>query len=163
VGSQAGEVGTHHLLLGLIDEQNGLGARALGQLGVTRAAVESAVAEIGVEGTSDSSPMVEVEIGDEMMIKVADPKLLERLMAVKRAPHAGRSWALMAVMSCSTTARPSLRPSVRSVISSCCHEGPQHFEEAVGLGVVDEVARLVEPFVGHDRGVEGADDLFGRP
>src|SRR5436190_8654155 len=49
VGSQAGEVGTHHLLLGLIDEQNGLGARALDQLGVTRAAVESAVAGIGVE------------------------------------------------------------------------------------------------------------------
>ena len=78
------QVGTHHLLMALIDEGEGLAARVLDQLGVTRAEVEAAVADLGVERTSDSpASKVEVEIGEAVTITVADPELLERLKAVK--------------------------------------------------------------------------------
>src|SRR5205823_3091625 len=81
-----------------------------------------------------------------------------RASSLNRAPHAGRSWALMAAISCSTTARTPLR----SVMSSCCHEALDDFEEAVGFGVGNEVARPFEPFVGDERLIERLEHLLGR-
>ncbi|MDQ1394883.1 MAG: ATP-dependent Clp protease ATP-binding subunit ClpC, partial [Acidimicrobiaceae bacterium] len=41
-GGAEAEVGTHHLLLGILDEGSGVGARVLAQLGVSTLAVEAA-------------------------------------------------------------------------------------------------------------------------
>src|SRR4051794_4337759 len=82
-GGRAGPVGSQHLLLGLIDEDEGLAAKVLDHLGVSRAAVEAAIAELSDEGTSDAPAKVEVEMGEALTIRVADPDLLQRLKAVE--------------------------------------------------------------------------------
>jgi ATP-dependent Clp protease ATP-binding subunit ClpC len=73
-------VGTHHLLLGLLDEGEGLAAAVLASSGLTRAAVEVAIAEHGAEGTSDGPPPPRVSaVGQGIEVRIQDPELARRL------------------------------------------------------------------------------------
>ena len=86
-GRNPSTVGTQHLLLGILAETDGVAARILERLGVTREAVEAAMADVDVAGTSDAPPSApEVELGDEVLIKVPDPALTRRLKATGRTP-----------------------------------------------------------------------------
>lgn len=49
-------VASQHYLLGLLDTEDSLAARALAALGISRAEVETKLAELGTEGTSDEPP-----------------------------------------------------------------------------------------------------------
>src|SRR5205085_7315290 len=53
-----GPVASQHYLLGVLDEEDSVAAKALAALGVTREAVEAKLAEVGAEGTSDEAPEV---------------------------------------------------------------------------------------------------------
>jgi ATP-dependent Clp protease ATP-binding subunit ClpC len=79
-GGARAEVGTHHLILGVLDEADGLGARVLSQLGVSTVAVEAAAAELGIEGTSDGPVRrAEVKVGEDVLVRFEDPELADRL------------------------------------------------------------------------------------
>jgi ATP-dependent Clp protease ATP-binding subunit ClpA len=80
-----GPIGTHHLLLGFLDDTDSLAARVLTSLGVTRTSVEHLVAELGREGTSDELPeevggrKVGVRLdGEKVVVEVDDPEVAEQ-------------------------------------------------------------------------------------
>jgi hypothetical protein len=76
-------VGSHHLLLGLIDDERGLAAKVLERLGVTRGAVVDKIAEIGVHGTSDGPPPVRVvKARSGVEFRIDDPELAERVSGI---------------------------------------------------------------------------------
>src|SRR3989442_804447 len=57
--------GTQHLLLGVLGEPKGLGAKVLESLGVATADVEAKIAELGVKGTSDGPlPARVIKVGN---------------------------------------------------------------------------------------------------
>jgi len=89
-----GAVGSQHYLLGLVQEQDSLAAKALADLGVTREALEAKLAELNPTGTSDETPEeagarrigLRVE-GRLLMLEVDDPELaasLESAMAGRK-------------------------------------------------------------------------------
>ncbi|MEW6153146.1 MAG: Clp protease N-terminal domain-containing protein [Actinomycetota bacterium] len=79
-------VASHHYLLGLLDDDQSLAARALAELGVTRDAVEAKVAELGTAGTSDHTAVswgalntsLEAE-GDMLTVRLEEPALAARV------------------------------------------------------------------------------------
>jgi len=93
--AEGGPVGSQHYLLGLLDEQEGLAARALNALGVTRETIEAKLAELGPEGTTDEpaeragtrSTRVEVQ-GNEISVRIIETDLADRL---REHVEAGRS------------------------------------------------------------------------
>ncbi len=86
VRAGGGPIGSQHYLLGLLDEREGLAAKALGALGVTRETIEAKLAELGPEGTTDEPPeragaratQVEVQ-GDEISVRILETDLAARL------------------------------------------------------------------------------------
>ena len=86
--ARGGAVGSQHYLLGLVQEQDSLAAKALADLGVTRAAIEAKLAELEPTGTSDETPEeagarrigLRVE-GRLLMLEVDDPELAASLEA----------------------------------------------------------------------------------
>jgi ATP-dependent Clp protease ATP-binding subunit ClpA len=89
-----GAVGSQHYLLGLVQAQDSLAAKALADLGVTREALEAKLAELKPTGTSDETPEeagarrigLRVE-GRLVMLEVDDPELaasLEKAMAARK-------------------------------------------------------------------------------
>lgn len=79
-GGPAFPLATQHLLLGLIEEGDGLAAGVLASLGVTKEAVEAKIAELGEAGTSDAPPATHVKVGDTVDVPIDDPDLV-RLLA----------------------------------------------------------------------------------
>jgi hypothetical protein len=79
-GGPGQQVGTQHLLLGLLDASDSVAAAVLGALGVTREAVEAKIAEVGTAGTSDAPPAAHVKVGDQFEVSIDDPEVL-RLLA----------------------------------------------------------------------------------
>ena len=85
-------VGSHHVLLGILDDRGSLAARVLGSLGVTREAVEARVREIGVGGTTDDMPSprlvgskpFQFDLGPNITLSVDDPELA-RTIAISLA------------------------------------------------------------------------------
>ena len=79
-------IGSHHVLLGLLADQDSLAAKALGGLGVTREAVEAQLADLEPAGTSDETPEqagarrigLRVE-GQLLMLEIDDPQLAASL------------------------------------------------------------------------------------
>src|SRR5436189_117679 len=64
-------VGSHHLLLGILSEPNGLGAKVLDDLGITTDSVEAKIAELGVGGTSDGPPPARVmKVGNGVDVRI---------------------------------------------------------------------------------------------
>ena len=90
-----GPVASQHYLLGVLEEEGSLAAKALAALGVTREAVEAKLAEVGTEGTSDEPPeaagarrtSLSVE-GDTVEIRIEAPALTQRLTALLGAQQA---------------------------------------------------------------------------
>src|SRR4051794_6103327 len=79
-------VGSQHILLGLVDESQSLGARVLSELGVTREAVAAKIAELGVNGTTDGPPPLRVlKVRNGVEVRIDDPELAERLSAIDAA------------------------------------------------------------------------------
>ena len=78
-GGSGQVMATHHLLLGLIDESEGVAAIVLRALGVNRAEVEAKIAELGPIGTSDAPPVTHVKVGDSVEVRIDDPALARRL------------------------------------------------------------------------------------
>ena len=81
-------IGTHHFLLGILEDPGSLGARVLGSFGVTKEAVEARVKEIGVAGTTDDLPATKVptsdkafrfDLGPNMTLSVDDPELAKTI------------------------------------------------------------------------------------
>lgn len=75
-------LGTQHLLLGLFEDDQSLAAKVLDSLGVTKDQVKAAIAEIGVDGTSDAPPKVapqptNVTLAEGVEIRITDPQLAE--------------------------------------------------------------------------------------
>jgi ATP-dependent Clp protease ATP-binding subunit ClpA len=60
-----GQVATQHYLIALLEEERGNAARILRALGVTKEAVAQKAEELGVAGTSDEVPQVDVDLGGE--------------------------------------------------------------------------------------------------
>ncbi|MGI8758622.1 MAG: Clp protease N-terminal domain-containing protein [Acidimicrobiales bacterium] len=84
-----GRVGSHHLLLALLDDERSLAAKVLASLGVTSEAAEQGVDEIGVAGTSDETPeeagarRMQVRVtGDRLEIFIDDPAVVQGLPEV---------------------------------------------------------------------------------
>ncbi len=81
----AGEpIGSHHHLLGLLDDPSSLGAKVLESFGVTREAVVGRVAELGAAGTSDEIPKpaskpATYPLAPGLALTVEDPALVEDL------------------------------------------------------------------------------------
>ncbi len=82
-------VGSHHLLLALLDDSDSLAGRTLAALGVTKEAAEARIKELGVAGTSDESPedagarrMQLRVVGDRLEITTVDPDLVRGLREV---------------------------------------------------------------------------------
>ena len=81
-----GPVGSHHLLLALLEQRNSIAGKALEELGVTAETVQQRVAEIDPAGTSDETPEeagarrvgLRVE-GKLVMLEIDDPELAESL------------------------------------------------------------------------------------
>ena len=79
-------VGSHHLLLGLLQQHDSIAAKALEGLGVTPETLQQRVAEIEPAGTSDETPEeagarrvgLRVE-GKLVMVEIDDPELAESL------------------------------------------------------------------------------------
>jgi ATP-dependent Clp protease ATP-binding subunit ClpA len=79
-------VGSQHYLLGLLQDENSVAAKALADLGLTREAVEAKVAELETTGTSDETPEeagarrigLRVE-GQLVMLEFDDPALAASL------------------------------------------------------------------------------------
>jgi hypothetical protein len=81
-----GPVGSQHYLMGLLDEEDGLAAKALAALGVTRDTIEAKLAELGTKGTTDEPPekagarRTRVEVtGDEIAVRIVETDLAARL------------------------------------------------------------------------------------
>ncbi len=81
-----GPVGSQHYLLGLLDEEDGLAAKALASLGVTRETVEAKLAELGTSGTTDEPPeragalRTSIQVtGDEIAVRVVESDLAARI------------------------------------------------------------------------------------
>jgi ATP-dependent Clp protease ATP-binding subunit ClpA len=73
-------VGSQHILLGLVAEGKGLGAKVLERLGVTKEAIDGAISELGVDGTSDGPPPLRVtKVRNGGELRIDDPDLAERL------------------------------------------------------------------------------------
>jgi ATP-dependent Clp protease ATP-binding subunit ClpC len=83
----AGLVGTQHYLIALLQEGKGSAARILEALGVTQEAVAHKAEELGVAGTTDEPPQVEVDLGGEQ--HKLNPDQLERLREIVRRMVAG--------------------------------------------------------------------------
>jgi ATP-dependent Clp protease ATP-binding subunit ClpA len=90
----SGAVGSHHYLLGLLQEQESMAAKVLSDLGVTREAIETKLAQIEPAGTSDETPEeagarrigLRVE-GRLLMLEIDDPELaasLEKAMVGRK-------------------------------------------------------------------------------
>jgi ATP-dependent Clp protease ATP-binding subunit ClpA len=80
----AGEpIGSHHLLLAIMDEQESLGCRVLASFGVTSEALVERVAEIGVVGTSDeiapADPYSFEAVGNQLTIRIDDAELADKV------------------------------------------------------------------------------------
>jgi hypothetical protein len=79
-------VGSHHFLLGLLQQHDSVAAKALESLGVTPETLQQRVAEIDPAGTSDETPEqagarrigLRVE-GKLVMLEIDDPELAESL------------------------------------------------------------------------------------
>ncbi len=90
-------VGSQHYLLGLLGAEDGMAARALAALGVSRVDVEAKLAELDPSGTSDETPeeagarrvSMRVE-GEQLVLEIDDPKLAAALEEVifGRTPRA---------------------------------------------------------------------------
>jgi ATP-dependent Clp protease ATP-binding subunit ClpC len=80
----AGEaMGTHHYLLGLLEDERSLAGKVLSSLGVTAEAVRLRIGELGTGGTTDEVPKpkpapVEVSLGSGVKVTVEDPVLVEQ-------------------------------------------------------------------------------------
>jgi ATP-dependent Clp protease ATP-binding subunit ClpA len=79
----AGEaLGTHHYLLGLLEDGRSLAGKVLESLGVTAEAVRLRIDELGPAGTTDElpkpkSPPVDVPLGNGVKVTIDDPGLVE--------------------------------------------------------------------------------------
>ena len=79
-------IGSHHFLLGLLQQNDSVAAKVLESLGVTAESLQQRVAEIDTEGTSDETPEeagarrigLRVE-GRLIMLEIDDPELAESL------------------------------------------------------------------------------------
>ncbi|HEX3623032.1 MAG TPA: Clp protease N-terminal domain-containing protein [Acidimicrobiales bacterium] len=79
-------VGSQHYLLGLLQDENSLAAKALSELGVTREAVEAKLSALEPTGTTDETPEqagarrigLRVE-GGRLMLEIDDPALAASL------------------------------------------------------------------------------------
>jgi ATP-dependent Clp protease ATP-binding subunit ClpA len=76
-------MGTHHYLLGLLEDPHSLAGRILESMGVTAEAVRVRVAELGTAGTTDELPKpkvppVEVSLGTGVTVSIGDPALVEQ-------------------------------------------------------------------------------------
>ena len=81
-----GPVGSQHYLLGLLEEEDGLAAKALASLGVTRDVIEAKLAELGTQGTTDEPPeragaaRTTIQVtGDEIAVRVVESDLAARI------------------------------------------------------------------------------------
>ena len=74
-------VGTQHYLVALLQDETSLAAKVLESLGVTRDAVSTRIAEIGVAGSSDDpfEGRMEVEIASGTKVVIEDPDLAARI------------------------------------------------------------------------------------
>ncbi|MGH9182389.1 MAG: Clp protease N-terminal domain-containing protein [Acidimicrobiales bacterium] len=86
--AQGQRVGSHHYLLALLAEEEGLAAKVLASFGITRAVAERRVSELGTEGTADEMPeeaggrRIQLRVvGDRLEISVEDPELARGLGA----------------------------------------------------------------------------------
>jgi ATP-dependent Clp protease ATP-binding subunit ClpC len=73
-------LGTHHVLLALLDEPESMAAKVLADLGVTKEQVEAKIVEIGIENTSDAPPKpvpqpTKVALAEGVEIRITDPQL----------------------------------------------------------------------------------------
>ncbi|HUP86106.1 MAG TPA: Clp protease N-terminal domain-containing protein [Acidimicrobiales bacterium] len=83
-------VGSHHFLLGILEDPTSLGARVLTSLGVTREAVAARVRDIGVAGTTDELPTVRAtapkpfrfDFGNGVTLEVADAEQAKQIALV---------------------------------------------------------------------------------
>jgi hypothetical protein len=91
-------VGTHHYLLGILEDLDSLGAKVLTSMGVTAEAVRARAAEIGIAGTTDAPPPprtepVKVELAPGVVVTIDDPaaadELVQRLKASLDPPPEG--------------------------------------------------------------------------
>ena len=79
-------IGSHHHLLGLLDDPNCLAARILESFGVTKDAVASRITEMGTAGTTDELPKpaparAAVDLGPGLRLNVDDPALAGEVQA----------------------------------------------------------------------------------
>jgi ATP-dependent Clp protease ATP-binding subunit ClpA len=115
-------IASQHFLLGLLDDDESVAAKALAALGVTRDEVEAKLAELGTQGTSDEPPehwgarntSLQAE-GDLVTVKIGDAELAGRVRAMfdslhvdllrgPQLPGADRIWLAV---------RPAIEESVR--------------------------------------------------
>lgn len=92
-GSHA--VGSQHYLLGLVQDENSMAAKALAELGVSREALEGTLAQIESTGTSDETPeeagarRIGLRVQDKLvLLEIDDPDLaasLEKAMVGRKA------------------------------------------------------------------------------
>jgi hypothetical protein len=87
-------VGSQHYLLGILQEEASLAARALAALGVTREAVEAKLAEVGTEGTLDEPAEAAgarrtslALSGDTVEVRIRDFQLAEQLNTLLARQH----------------------------------------------------------------------------
>jgi ATP-dependent Clp protease ATP-binding subunit ClpA len=78
--TQVGELGTHDLLLALLNEKQSMAAQALEALEVSRERLEAKIAEIGLENTSDAPPKPPpgpktVQLAEGVEVRISDPEL----------------------------------------------------------------------------------------
>ncbi len=74
------QLGTHHVLLGLLNEPASLAGKVLEALDVTKLKAEAKIAEIGVEGTTDAprpkpAKPLSVKLADGVEVRITDPQL----------------------------------------------------------------------------------------
>jgi ATP-dependent Clp protease ATP-binding subunit ClpC len=84
-------VGSHHYLLGLLEDSSSLAARILQSFGVTSEAVRTRISEMGTAGTTDQlppppKPMLRIDLGEGVTLHIDDPALVEQVRGQVTAP-----------------------------------------------------------------------------
>jgi ATP-dependent Clp protease ATP-binding subunit ClpA len=92
-------VGSHHYLLGILEDAGSLGARVLSSLGVTAESIATRIKEIGVGGTTDEVPPLkpassskpfQFRFGEGVELHIADEDVAVRIAkALQTAKDAG--------------------------------------------------------------------------
>jgi ATP-dependent Clp protease ATP-binding subunit ClpC len=86
---------THHYLLALVDDPTTMAGQALARLGVTKERVDSALATIDINATSEAPPPtpgssmaapLEFDLGSGVTVRIADRQLAESILTQQKDP-----------------------------------------------------------------------------